>query len=321
MSDAVAFVLGSETRRVLLSRLAEGPASSREIVAAVPASESAVYDGLSRLAEHELATETESGTWTLTGTGRLVAETVAHCDRVEAVLDAAADYWAEHDVGSLPQRFRASIDRLEDCTVEESPPEDPYRVARLTEEAIREADDVAVVTPIYSDRYASAYIESEASKRRLVITPEMTERLLRDQPPGPTGDADELNIRVHPSAMGMTVTDSKVLFALPDCEGNYDADTTVTAESPDAIAWGRQLFEHYWTQATPAEEYVLEELPELAGAENSPAADRVDADPVDADDGPATEDSRVEEASPGDEPATGPSSDRASTASDHPDDA
>lgn len=325
MTDAVSFVLGSETRRVLLTRLAEGPASSREIVAAAPASESAVYDGLSRLAERELATETESGTWTLTGTGRLVAETVAHCDRVETVVDAAPEYWAHHDVGCLPERFRASIDRLVDCTVVRSPPEDPYRVARRTEEAIRDADAVAVVTPIYSDRYASAYVESEATDRRLVVTPEMVERLLRDQPPGPPTDAEELNIRVHPSSMGLTVTDSDVRFALPDCEGNYDADTAVTAESPDAIAWGRQLFDHYWSQATPAAEWIATELPELADAENSPASDDASGDAsgerTDSHDGAATADeSPVDGASPRDEASGGRSSDRAS-ASDRPEDA
>lgn len=266
MADVVEFVLGSDARQEVLARLAEAPASGRTVVGSSEASESAVYDALSRLGDRGLATETEAGEWRLTGAGRLVVDAVTRCDAVGEVVAGDVDYWATHDPTGLPERFRRSIDRLAECEVVRSPGTDPYRAARRTERAIREAESVAIVAPVYSDRHAEALIESDAAQSRVVVTPEMIGRMLRDEPDGPDGDVGDVGIRVHPAAISLTVTDRALLFTLPDDDGAFDATTEVLAESPEAIRWGRRLFEHYWTDATPLREWVATELPEHAAA-------------------------------------------------------
>lgn len=264
MTDVVEFVLGSDARREVLARLAQAPASGRTVVRGSDASESAAYDALARLANRGLAVETEEGTWRLTGAGRLVADAVARCTAVGEVVESDVDYWATHDATGLPERFRRSIDRLAGCSVVRSPETDPYRAARRTERAIREADSVSIVAPVYSDRHAEALLETDAAAARLVMTPEMVERLLRDEPDGPEGDLGEVAIRVTPAAVSMTVTDHQLLFSLPNEDGGFDATSEVVADAPEAIRWGRRLFEHYWTEATPVTEWIGRELPEVA---------------------------------------------------------
>lgn len=272
MSDTVAFVLGSAARRAVLARLASGPASGRCIVDACDASESAVYDGLARLAEHDLATEADDGTWHLTGAGQLVAAAVQRCGRVDDIVASAPEYWATHDATSLPERFLRSIDRLRSCSVVSSPQEDPYRVARRTEAAIREGDTVAVVAPVYSDRHAEAFVESDAADCRLVMTPEMVERILRDDPAGPASDPEELSIRVQPASVSITLTDRELFLSLPECAGPLDTDTAVVADSAIALDWGRELFEHYWSRGTPVQEWVANQLPAVAAdSEHAPS--------------------------------------------------
>lgn len=261
----VAFVLGSGARRDVLDRLSEGPATGRQLVEAAEASESAVYDAVNRLEERGLLAETDENEWALTGSGRLVADAIRYCGRVESIIATDERYWRSHDVGALPERFRRDVDRLDDPSIVRSPEADPYRAARRVEDAIEGAEEFLwIVAPIYDDRRAEALLTSEAPDRRLIMTPAMVERLLRDEPEGPDEDVGDLEIRVCEAGTAMVVTESELLLSLPECDGGYDATTEVVAESENAIAWGRRLFEHYWTDAPGVEEYVATELPELA---------------------------------------------------------
>ncbi|WP_460920758.1 helix-turn-helix transcriptional regulator [Salinarchaeum chitinilyticum] len=262
MTGAVSFVLGSAARREVLSRLADGEDSGRGIVVAADASESAVYDALGRLADRGLVTETADGTWGLTGAGRLVADTVERCERLDGVIGGDTDYWASHDPTGLPASFRRSIDRLECCEVVRSPDTDPYRAARRVERAIEDARTVAIVAPVYSDRHAEALLESDAERSRLVMTPGMVSRIVEDEPAGPEPNLDGLSIRVQPAAISMTVTDGSLLFSLPTPAGSFDATTEVVAEGDAAIEWGRSLFEHYWERGTPVGQWLANEHPD-----------------------------------------------------------
>lgn len=267
MTGAVAFVLGSEARREVVGLLADCDDDGRGIVGACSASESAVYDALGRLADRGYVEETPDDAWRLTGAGRIVADTVERCQRLDCVIGGDTDYWSEHDPTELPERFRRSIDRLECCEVVRSPDADPYRAARRVERAIEEARTVAIVAPVYSDRHAEALLETDAERRRLVMTPGMASQIVEDEPAGPDADLGDLSIRVHPAAISMTVTDSCLLFSLPRADGSFDATSEVLAEGDAAIEWGRRLFEHYWERGTPVGQWLANEHPDAAATE------------------------------------------------------
>lgn len=262
MSGAVSFVLGSAARREVLSRLADSEDSGRGIVVACDASESAVYDALGRLADRGLVTETADGAWGLTGAGRLVADTVERCERLDGVIGGDTEYWASHDPTGLPEKFRRSIDRLECCEVVRSPDTDPYRAARRVERAIEDARTVAIVAPVYSDRHAEALLETDAERSRLLMTPEMISRIVEDEPAGPDPNLGGLSIRVQPAAISMTVTDGSLLFSLPTPAGRFDATSEVVAEGDAAIEWGRSLFEHYWERGVPVGQWLANAHPD-----------------------------------------------------------
>lgn len=282
MTDTIGFVLGSRARQEVLARLAVGDGTGREVVTTCDASESAVYDALSRLAERGYVAEGDDGAWSLTGTGRIVADAIERCERLDDVLDGDAEYWATHDPTGLPERFRRSIDRLECCEVIRSPDTDPYRAARRVARAIRAASDVAIVAPVYSERHATALLESDAERRRLVMTPRMVDRLVADQPTGPDADLDALSIRVQSAAVSVTVTDRRLLLSLPESDGSFDATAELLAESDAAIAWGRDLFEHYWERGIPIGRWLASEHPEAVADESirTPPAAEGRADPA-----------------------------------------
>lgn len=299
MADGISFVLGSEVRRAVLAEIAEGSVCSRAVVGRCAASESAVYDALGKLADRGLVEETEEGSWRLTGAGRLVADTVERCEALDRVLGADPEYWASHDPTGLPERFRRSVDRLECCDVVRSPDTDPYRAARRVERAIRDADRVAIVAPVYSDRHAAALLESDAERRRLVMTPEMASRVVTDEPDGPEPEFGDLEIRIQSAAISLTLTDEELLFSVPTLAGDFDPGTEIASRAGAALEWGGRLFEHYWEQGTPVGDWLVSEHPDVASDHRealgraSPGTDD-DASPTSG--GPATTEDRPRDA-------------------------
>lgn len=260
----VAFVLSSSSRRDVLMELDGGAASSSTLVEATEASESAAYNAINALEDRGLIQDGDEGDWSLTGAGRLVIDQIRQCTNLDEVLDSHLEYWQTHDSAGLPEEFRREFDRLAGSEVITSPNNDPYRAARRVKTAMEDAEEeLAGIVPIYDERRADAYLHSEADRCRLVMTPDIVERLLRDDPYQPDGTGAELNIRVAQAPIAMIVTESELVFSLPTCGGGYDTTTEVIAEHDDAIDWGHRLFEHYWSSAPDVERYVAEELSEF----------------------------------------------------------
>jgi len=116
------------------------------------------------------------------------------------------------------------------------------------------------------------------------MTPDIVSRLIEDEPAGPDAELGDLQIRVQPAAISMTVTDEQLLFSLPTPDGSFDATSEVHTEGEAAIRWGRRLFEHYWEQGTPVGQWIAREYPDAADSRHvhdmpEHAGTDVDADP------------------------------------------
>lgn len=264
-SGPVAFVFGSKARRDVLVRLSEQPSTGRELVESTTASESAVYNALNRLADRGLVSET-GHSWQLSGSGRLIADVLDQCDRLDRVLEADTEYWRTHDASVLPRRHRETIHRIDDVEVVRTPETDPYRTVRRIQRAIEDADEISIITPVYNDRHAEALLAVDAHPRRLIMTPDMVEQVLRDDPSGPDEDdrIDEVEIRVAPSSIALTLTDSELHCSLPRSDGSYDTRSELLATCDEALEWGQSLFEDYWKDARDVDEWIAAELPEFA---------------------------------------------------------
>jgi predicted transcriptional regulator len=188
------------------------------------------------------------------------------------VLDEHDDYFASHDAAALPRWFRQSLGALAGCEHLTAPESDPYRVVRRTATVVADAEELAVLTPIYHDRYADAFRGvADRTQTRLALHAD----ILSEVEAREADDWDHENpaVRIHDHDFALTVTHDTVMLSLPREDGGYDAQTKLVAGSEAALEWGRRLFESCWREATPIGEFAphLREG-EDGGTENAPQA-------------------------------------------------
>jgi len=253
-TDTFEYVYGSRARREVLLALAATPRSRRAVVEACESSESSVYDALNKLQRRGLVHQRGDAEWTTTGGGRIVADAIDGCTAIDDVLDDDGEYWEGHDVSVLPQRFRRSIGDLRGCDVVRSPSTDPYRANRTVAEAIRTANSVSILTPIYHDRFASALAASDATEKRLLMTPAMVRGMAANDPDPPSEGVEDVDARVGEFDLALTVTDEQLLLSLPSLDGTYDPETELRADADAAIQWGRRLFGAFWREGIDVED-------------------------------------------------------------------
>lgn len=259
----VDFVCGSVVRTAVLEVLAEEPRGTDAILGAVEASESAVYDAVAGLEDQGLVRQSGRETWEPTGTGTAVHSVMQVRDDVEALIEMDPTYWHDHDIAVLPELFRTRVHELAGAEVVRATDTDPNRVVRMIGEAIETAEDLLVIAPVYHERYETALAEvaAQVDPRIVVDTTTVRDRLtgeLSDEPP-----ELEIEARVTDIDIALGVTHDALFLSLPTLDGGYDARAEVVARTDRARRWGRQLFEHCWQRATPAEEF-LNGQPDLA---------------------------------------------------------
>lgn len=253
----VDYVCSSVVRTAVLGSIASDPRPTDAVIAAVDASESAVYDALAGLESQGLIRQVDRRSWEPTGTGTAVLAVIGVRDETQAVLDADQAYWRDHDTAVLPGHFRSRLHELAGAEVVRASDTDPHRIVRLVGEELEAADDLDVIAPVYHERYESAIREIAGRVRPRIVVDATTVRdrlagTVSDEP----ADIQGVEARVMDIDLALAVTDDRLFLSFPTLDGNYDARTEVMADSAAARRWGRDLFEHFWERATPAETYV-----------------------------------------------------------------
>lgn len=252
------FVLSSSVRSDVLRAVADGTRTTDALLDAVDASSSAVYDALGRLEEAALL-RSAGEEWSLTGSGRIVADCVCERYRIEHLLDRAGCYLATHDACAIPEPFRRRLGELAGGEVIRASSTEPQAVFREIRDRLERADRALVVTPIYDELYEA--VLPETAETRVVVDPVVVDSVAADL--DTTAEIESgleayapYDIRVREANFALAVTDSALLLSLPLLEGDYDTQSEFVAERESARRWGQDLFEALWTDGEPLDAYV-----------------------------------------------------------------
>jgi len=251
--SGIMYVRSSSVRTDVVDSVSEKTRSTDEILAALDASESAVYDALSNLQSREVIAETTDG-WQLTGTGRLICDALERQEETDRLLSSAPDYWERHDVSVLPQPFRRRLPELGDYDVVRSTEGDLRGLVPWVVSRVEAVESCAVISPMYHREYEEAMPDNAESQ--LLVGKRVIDEILLDMTDDSTpGRFDETAVRVTAVPFALGVSEEWTILTIPEY-GDQWADAKLFSTAESAIEWGHELFDQVWAESTPLETYL-----------------------------------------------------------------
>lgn len=249
----VRWVADSTVRTDVVGTLAGRALETGDLHRAVDASESAVYAALNDLERRGLVEETDTG-WRVSGRGRVVADILAQQRAIDGLFERDDQYWQHHDLAAVPREFRLRLDELAEYEIVRVTETDPRRVVREVKTVIEDAPWTRILAPIYLEEYATSMPDNDQS--RLVLDTRVVQNALGQTIEEPGADEpSETEIRLGSAPVGLTLTPEVVMLSFPELDGGYDTRTELRLETERAREWGRDLFEHYWSRASPPSDF------------------------------------------------------------------
>lgn len=239
-------------RAALLDRLADGPASKRDLRDELDISRSTVYKAVRELEDEGLVTETDDGVG-LTLVGRLLAEEYrAFEERVTAVHDR------ESLLAVLPADAPVTADLLTGADAVLAERHAPARPVTSLEELVRSADRVVGLAPVILPQYVDLFYEELVERgltADLVLEDPVVEFLREDH-------GDRLAEALETGRLSVRQTDETLPFGLIVAEDEglvlvvYDESGELRGvllnDTEAALDWGESVFQNYWEQTDEA---------------------------------------------------------------------
>ncbi|MDT3435366.1 transcriptional regulator FilR1 domain-containing protein [Haloarcula sp. 1CSR25-25] len=255
VKSVIQYVRTSSVRTDIIGSLCPGTKPTDELLSAVDASESAIYDALSNLEGRGLLTSTDDG-WGLTGTGRLVADTIHRQRSLEDLFAIDTQYWERHDTSVLPQPLRCRLRELDEYTVVRGTQTDINRPVREVVTRVESVPNCDVVSPVYHPEYEAAMPDNAES--RLIVSCAVIDELLDSGSVSvDTAQYEETAVRVTPIPYALAVADDWMILTLPELDGSWPS-AKIVSETDGAISWARDLFTRLWADATPLKTYLAD---------------------------------------------------------------
>jgi len=249
------FVGSSSVRMDVVSRLSTAEATTTDLIEALEASESAIYDALSNLEARGLVYKGED-TWRLTAHGQLVADSIDQRRAMDRLVETDPEYWNNHRTDVLPQEFRQRLHEVSPYDVVRGEPPQVNRHARVIAERMGATDSCRMVSPIYL-RAHEPYIPN-SPETKMLLTRGVIDSVVDHIE---NGGREMINrrpkakTRLSPVDFGLNVGPTYMCLPLPATEGG-SWNATLVSDADSAIQWAEELHASLWEDADPIEPYL-----------------------------------------------------------------
>ena len=256
------FVITSRVRTAIVQQLASEPMPTGDVLSAVSASESAVYDALSSLSERGIARDVGDN-WALTAQGEIVADSIEVWQDTESFLAIDPAYWQTHRVDVIPDPFRRRLPELGAYEIYRDGPGEPNRAEQVAVSRMAGAESPAITTPFYSKNHQENV--PNHPETRMLVTRDATDISVQRYREGHREKLEDLpavQMRLTACQFASTIGDEFVLFGLPTVESEEptlsDTSATLVSETESGVQWGKDLFEFLWERSDPIGPYMTE---------------------------------------------------------------
>lgn len=235
------FSLASDDRLALLAELGSKSQKTTPLSKTINASVQECARHLERLSESGLVAKDSSMRFAITSLGKSV---LTMFPGIKLLLDHR-EYFLTHDPGFLPQEF---VERLGELSAGE-PVHHVSRTLELIKDVISQAEEfvwlIADQPPIVS-RVVGGSFSSREIPVRLIAETVNKETLAGIRSALRNGEV----VLMKDVRVAMAINEKQAGVCLPDLKGRPDFSSGFAGEDARLMKWCRDLFEHYWAEAT-----------------------------------------------------------------------
>ncbi|MGZ4890660.1 MAG: helix-turn-helix transcriptional regulator [Halobacteriota archaeon] len=242
----------SNHRRAILVSLNERPKSLSELRDELKTSSPALIKAFRELEGNRLVRQDSERRYGVTPIGRGAARKILDFRRTMEVLQQHATFWSNHDVTGIPDHLFDQVGSLRDTTLITGAPPDIFKAMRRFVELLQQSAVIKLISPIYIPNIESIVLDKLVSAElriELLLTDEVLHHFIGEAEDVSLKEARDIYLKLRvlreDPKLVLVVTDRFMALALYRTDGTFDYSSTLTSEDPEAIAWSRQLFNHY----------------------------------------------------------------------------
>jgi predicted transcriptional regulator len=200
-------------------------------------------------------TQQEGKHYKLTSLGVMEAILIEEASSAVKVLERFQDFWLQHDVSTIPSHLLQRIGALQDSALIQDNSIALDRVHLTFQQLLLTSRRVWGVSPIFHSDYVGAFqrLLSEGATVELILTSGVLDKTLTLADTEQIIDyikRDKLRIFLTDELkIALTVTENSFSMGLFTKDGEYDYSRDLVSNSPKAIEWGEELFQHHLKDA------------------------------------------------------------------------
>jgi predicted transcriptional regulator len=249
----------SEKRKNTLLLLHDGVKEMEYLLKALHTTRQALLPQIKVLEEHYFISH-QRDAYELTIIGKLIVDEMIPLLDIADVLDVDAEYWGTHKLDFMPVHLFNRIGELGPCKFIQIDLHEIFEEDKQFTEEARMSRSVFTMSSFVFPNFEQTFSELIANNVNIsvIISRELYEKLMDHNPEKSRALIENSNIslNVYPTRfdfLSISINDYSIMLKLLTGEGVSD-NKRVICSSPSALSWGKELFDHYLKNSTPAAE-------------------------------------------------------------------
>jgi predicted transcriptional regulator len=248
----------SDLRHGLAQTLRNGKKMTlSELSEEVGASSPACVHALRELTKEHVTRQDEKRNYLLTNIGEIVTRKFAEVNANITVLSQHREFWLDHDLSDIPKHLLDKIGYLADSELVSSSASDLFSVFNAFFMLLENSKEIRAISPIFIGDMTTLFLRLYEKKIdiELIFTPDVLNATLKTADRKDLGNALKKNLKIfqiekQPN-FAATVTDYFFFIGFFKPDGQFDWSSGLLSYSPNALAWGHELYAYYVEKAEP----------------------------------------------------------------------
>ncbi|WP_370574422.1 helix-turn-helix transcriptional regulator [Methanomethylovorans sp.] len=253
-------IFSSEKRKNVLLLLRDGAQEMEVLLRSLDTTRQALLPQLKTLERHYLIIHYDDS-YELTTIGKLVVDKMKPLLGTLGIFDKDIEYWGTRDLDFIPTQLHARLRELEPCNlVTTIPTAEICEPSKHALENARRSTFQASVTTFLFPNFTSILENFKDHKVSmwLVISEELLTKIKEGQNEHLKTllRSEQNKLYLYPKRMGFVSfghNDFSFMMRIFNKTGTYD-HKYVSSDSPSALIWAKELFEHYLRDSVPVTE-------------------------------------------------------------------